>query len=71
MPDFLIKLDNGINLILEVKGQRTEQALIKERALKDWVDAVNSTKEWGEWRCDISRNPGDIDGIIKKYNSIN
>ncbi|MBQ7559254.1 MAG: hypothetical protein IJT20_03300, partial [Synergistaceae bacterium] len=65
LPDFLVRLDNGITLILETKGQRTEQARIKEQALKDWIKAVNGAKEWGVWRCAVSRNPGDVDGIIK------
>jgi hypothetical protein len=29
--------------------------------------AVNSLREYGQWRCDISFNVADVDGIIEKY----
>ena len=67
MPDFLIRLDNDINLILEVKGQESAQDKAKRRALMDWVTAVNDAKEFGRWACEVSYNIADIDGIIAKY----
>ena len=39
----------------------------KHRALEEWVEAVNSLKDYGEWRSDISFNIADVDGIIDKY----
>lgn len=67
LPDFLIKLNNDVNLILEIKGKFTEQDKAKKEALNDWIKAVNNAKEFGRWECDISKNPADIDGIIAKY----
>ena len=67
LPDFLIRLDNDINLILEVKGQESAQDKAKRRALMDWVTAVNDAKEFGKWACEVSYNIADIDGIIAKY----
>ncbi len=67
IPDFLIKLDNGKMLILEVKGQETERDRIKRRALREWIDAVNSCREYGEWHNDVSYSTADVDGIIAKY----
>ena len=49
------------------KGRLSEQDKEKKSALEDWIKAVNSTKDWGEWRCDISRSAADIDGIIEKH----
>ncbi len=66
-PDFLIKLSNDRMLILEVKGIESEQDRIKRKALNDWVKAVNGTKRFGEWSCDVSYNPADVDGIISKH----
>ena len=66
-PDFLIKLDGEKYLILEVKGQESEQDKIKRRALQDWCKAVNRVKDYGFWSCDVSQSPADIDGIILKY----
>lgn len=67
IPDFLIRLDNGKQLVLETKGQDSLQNKAKRKALKEWVDTVNSTGEFGEWCCDISFNVADVDGIIESY----
>ncbi|MDR2435534.1 MAG: hypothetical protein LBD47_13350 [Treponema sp.] len=66
-PDFLIKLDNEKILVLETKGQDNSLVQKKRRAIAEWVEAVNSLKEYGQWHCDISFNVADIDGIIEKY----
>lgn len=67
IPDFLIKLKNGKNLILETKGQETERDRKKRSALEEWVRAVNENGEFGEWCNDVSYNIKDVDGIIKKW----
>ena len=66
-PDFLIRLDNGKTLVLEIKGQDSPHVQEKLRALAEWIDAVNSLMEYGEWCSDISYNVADIDGIIAKH----
>ena len=65
IPDFLIRLDNGKTLVLETKGQDSLQNKAKRKALKEWVDTVNNTGEFGEWCSDISFNVADVDGIIQ------
>jgi len=57
IPDFLIKFEDGTNLILETKGIETEQDEIKFEALEDWVTAVNGLKIFGQWSCEKSKNP--------------
>jgi type III restriction enzyme len=66
-PDFLIKLDNEKILVLETKGQDNSLVQEKRRALAEWVEAVNSLKEYGQWHSDISFNVADVDGIIEKH----
>ncbi|MDR2588114.1 MAG: hypothetical protein LBC67_01685, partial [Spirochaetales bacterium] len=66
-PDFLIKLDNGKTLVLETKGQDSALVKAKRSALEEWIGAVNSLKEYGEWENDISFNVADVDGIIGKH----
>ncbi len=66
-PDFLIRLDNGITLVLETKGQEKERDKVKRRALAEWVKAVNATGEFGRWVNDVSYSVKDVDGIIEKY----
>ena len=69
LPDFLIRLDNGKTLILETKGQETRRDKEKRKALSEWVAAINSLGEYGEWCNDVSYNIADVDGIIARYTS--
>jgi type III restriction enzyme len=66
-PDFIVKLVNDLNLVLEVKGQETEQDKTKRRFMEEWVKAVNNHGGFGEWAFAVSRDPGDVEGIIAKY----
>ena len=66
-PDFLITLDNGTTLVLEVKGQETRKDIAKRQALEEWIQAVNGTREYGVWHCDVSYHVKDVDEIIQKY----
>ena len=66
-PDFLIRLVTGDMLVLEVKGQESEQDKTKRRFLAEWVRAVNAHGGFGRWACDVSRNPGDIRDILARH----
>ncbi len=66
-PDFLIRLVSGDMLVLEVKGQETEQDKTKRRFLDEWVRAVNSHGGFGSWYCDVSRNPADVREILARH----
>jgi len=66
-PDFLIRLDNGKTLVLEVKGRESRQDIQKRKALVEWVDAVNELGEYGTWCNDVSYNVSDVDGVIEKW----
>jgi len=66
-PDFLIKLKNGKTLVLEVKGQDTEQDRIKRKQLDRWVNAVNEYGSFGKWDWDVSFSPSDIRDILEKH----
>jgi type III restriction enzyme len=63
-PDFIIRLKTGEFLILETKGQETEQDKRKHESLDEWVKAVNAHGGFGRWRRAVSRNPGEIAGIL-------
>jgi type III restriction enzyme len=65
-PDFIIKLTNGSFLILETKGQETQQDKTKWKFLDEWVKAVNQHREFGKWQWAVSKNPADVAGIIEK-----
>ncbi len=46
-PDFLIRLSNGVMLILEVKGYEDEEDRQKYAAARRWVSAVNNYGQMG------------------------
>ena len=64
IPDFLIRLKNGLMLVLEVKGQETERDRVKRRFLQEWIGAVNTSGAYGAWDCAVSFKPGDVTDII-------
>ncbi len=66
-PDYLIRLVNGDYLVLEVKGQDSQENQTKRNFLAEWIRAINSHGGFGTWHADVSFNPADIDGIIAKY----
>ena len=65
-PDYVIRFTDGTHLILEVKGQPTQQDRSKELALEDWVTAINNDKRFGKWSSATSTHPKDIPYIIEK-----
>lgn len=67
-PDFLIRLANDEILVLETKGQETEQDKTKRSALREWIRAVNANGGFGRWHPEpaISKHPDDIPEILAK-----
>ena len=68
-PDFLIRLTNGTMLVLEVKGQDSQEDRTKREFLDEWTKAVNAHGGFGCWSWEVSRDPKDIGGILKKHNA--
>jgi type III restriction enzyme len=65
-PDFLVRLTKGEMLVLETKGQDTEQDKVKRRYLDEWVQAVNAHGGFGRWRWAVAHQPGEIRDILIK-----
>jgi type III restriction enzyme len=63
-PDFLIRLSNGVTLILETKGQEDEEARAKHEYLAEWVTAVNGAGSFGRWDWAVSHTPDDVDDLL-------
>ena len=66
-PDFLIRLKNGITLVLETKGQDTEKEHTKRKALDQWVKAVNSEGKFDFWAWDVAFSPSEVRLIVNKH----
>jgi len=56
-PDFLVRLSNGVTLILEIKGAEDEQDRAKHEAARRWVRAVNNWGQLGQWDFHVCRDP--------------
>lgn len=63
-PDFLVRLKNGVMLVLETKGQDTEQDQVKRRYLEEWTRAVTEHGGFGHWRWAVVRRPGEIRDVL-------
>jgi type III restriction enzyme len=63
LPDFIVRLDNGVQLILETKGY-DERAEVKKAASQRWIDAMNVDGSFGTWCYRITHKPNEIPGII-------
>jgi type III restriction enzyme len=53
-------------LVLEVKGQDTQQDQTKRVFLDEWVHAVNEHGGFGKWRWVVSKNPADVIAITQE-----
>ena len=54
VPDFIVRVDDGrdepLNLVVEAKGQKREDARIKAETMRtSWVPGVNGMKDFGRW----------------------
>ena len=63
-PDFIVRLKTGNYLVLETKGQDTDQNKTKREFLDEWVTAVNEHGGFGKWSWAVSRRPADVTGTI-------
>ena len=60
-PDFLVRLSNGVTLVLEIKGFEDDQTKAKHTAANRWVEAVNNWGQLGGWAFHVCRNPQLLD----------
>jgi type III restriction enzyme len=66
-PDFIVRLNNGINLLLEGKGRKTEKDDAKLTATNRWLAAVNNWGELGVWRFALCRSPEDARAAVDEH----
>ncbi|MCZ6704788.1 MAG: hypothetical protein O6942_02690, partial [Bacteroidetes bacterium] len=66
---FLIRFKNGTMLVLETKGQESDQDKTKRASLNEWVKAVNEHGEFGMWASAVSRNPGDVAEVLRRLSN--
>jgi type III restriction enzyme len=58
-------LKSGAHLVLETKGQDTDQDKTKRAFLDEWIKGVNEHGGFGKWSWAVSRQPGDLIEILR------
>ena len=67
LPDFIVRLHNGLSLALEIKGEDTPQNRAKRAALSEWTEAVNGHGGFGLWASDVAFKPAEVIDIVLKH----
>ncbi|TVR75127.1 MAG: hypothetical protein EA415_04685 [Sphaerobacteraceae bacterium] len=67
LPDFVVKLTNGVHLLLEVKGQVRESDQQKHVAAERWCEAVTNWGKMGRWEFNMCK---DIREVTDKLRSL-
>lgn len=70
LPDFIVQISSGEKLIIEIKGQVLEDALIKEAAALRWCSAVNRDGRFGQWRYFLVKHPADVLQLLDKVGAV-
>jgi type III restriction enzyme len=60
-PDFIVRLTDGLNVVLEIKGYEDDQTRAKHGAARRWVSAVNHWGREGRWAFHVCRNPQTLE----------
>lgn len=67
IPDFIAVLDNGLQLIVEIKGRYDDEADVKAKAAQRWVQAVNQLGEYGRWDYVVMDDPQKLGAAIDGF----
>jgi type III restriction enzyme len=67
VPDFLVRLANGKTLVLEIKGEDSEQNRAKRAATDAWVGAVNAKGGFGVWRSDVAHEVAKLQDVLARH----
>jgi type III restriction enzyme len=67
-PDFIVKLTNGVNLVLEIKGFEREDDKAKHEAARRWCEAVSNWGKMGKWQFHVSKEPNQIQANLRTLN---
>ena len=76
LPDFIVRVDDGhgeqdpLNLVVEVKGRRDENAKVKKETMENyWIPGVNRLGGYGRWAFvelrDARTMRADLDAALK------
>jgi type III restriction enzyme len=64
-PDFIVRLRNSVQVVVEIKGKAHEDTDAKHQAAKRWVMAVNNWGRLGRWDFLVCREPQNLAEQVK------
>ena len=78
LPDFIVRVDDGhgeddlLNLVIEIKGFRNEDAKAKKRTIETyWVPGVNALGQYGRWAFaelrDVFEIGREFEAVVFKF----
>lgn len=67
VPDFIVETDSALDVIVEIKGQLSDDADIKAKAAQRWINGVNRLGQYGTWHYLLVTDPGALGKILNAY----
>jgi type III restriction enzyme len=62
-PDFLVELEDGQKLLIEIKGQAGD-ADVKKAAAERWCRAANNDGRFGRWRYELCFGAHELQAVL-------
>ena len=69
-PDFVLRLDNGLTILLEGKGDADEKDDAKATAARRWVAAVNTWGQLGAWEHAICHDASILAATLTEFATV-
>ena len=66
-PDFLVRLTNDVNLVLEIKGYQSDEDSAKHEAAHRWVRALNNWGRMGQWQFEVCHEPQMLGEMLREW----
>jgi type III restriction enzyme len=63
-PDYIVRLESGLMLLLEAKGKADEKDDAKATAARRWKDAVNAWGRLGRWEHAICYRKAEVSSVL-------
>jgi type III restriction enzyme len=67
VPDFIAVTDTDQNVIVEIKGQVTDNADAKAKAAERWAAAVTRLGQYGTWHYLLVTDPGKLGLMLNAF----
>jgi len=66
-PDFVVKLESGVTLVIEGKGRKTEKDDAKLTAARRWIEAVNAWGRLGPWGFGLVFKEAEVSPLLGEH----